>query len=406
MNRINKFYLKNFLFNDFPYNNFPFNKLSQGLLTQRKKQSHKHIKSVILRTVAAMGVLFLASNFVSAAGLETVKSEQVTSTSGKSSLVEGKISFADYIVNIKKEALEKGYSQALLDSSFAQVKFYKRAVKADRNQPEKVETLDTYLPKRVTEWKIKRAREMYKKHRDLLIDIGEKYSVQPRFIVALWGLETNFGRIMGNYNIISALSTLAYEGRREDFFKKQLWAALTILEQGHITIESMKGSWAGAMGQNQFMPISFTSYAVDGDGDGKIDIWANQSDIFSSMANYLKKEGWNDELTWGRQVKLPKGFDTSLAIPKNTGSRKKWLKAWSKTEKSLEQWQALGIRRSDGTNLPRVDIKAALVFPDDENGRVYLAYNNYKTLMHWNLSYYFVSSVGLLSDRIKFPPVQ
>ena len=317
-----------------------------------------------------------------------------------------KPSFSEYIVQLKEEAIAKGFEEELLETSFAKVKFHQRAVKADRSQPENVETLDTYLPKRVPKWKVKRAREMYKKHKDLLIQVSEKYSVQPRFIVALWGLETNFGKIMGNYNVISALSTLAYEGRRETFFKKQLWAALTILEEGHIKIENMKGSWAGAMGQNQFMPTSFVAYAVDGDGDGKKDIWTNQADVFSSMANYLKQEGWNDELTWGRYVKIPENFDYSLAIPKNTGSRSKWLKAWAKTEKSLLQWQELGIRRSDGTNLPNVDVTAALVFPDDHNGRAYLAYDNYKSLMHWNLSYYFVSSVGHLSDRIKFPPIK
>ncbi len=314
--------------------------------------------------------------------------------------------FADYIVELKAEALAKGFSQALIDESFAGVKFHKRAVKADRSQPENIETLDTYLPKRVPKRKVTKARELYKKHQVLLSEIGAKYQVQPRFIVALWGLETNFGRFTGGYNVISALSTLAYEGRREVFFKKQLMAALTILDEGHIEIENMKGSWAGAMGQNQFMPTSFLSYAVDGDGDGKKDIWHNQADVFSSMANYLQKEGWSDELTWGRQVKLPKGFDYSLAIPKNTGNRKNWLKAWSATERTLAQWQKLGVRRADGTNLPNVDIKAALVFPDDENGRVYLAYDNYKSLMHWNLSYYFVSSVGHLSDRIKFPPIK
>jgi len=314
--------------------------------------------------------------------------------------------FADYVVELKAEAVTQGFSQALIDESFAQVKFHKRAVKADRSQPENVETLDTYLPKRVPKWKVDKARALYKKHQVLLTEIGDKYQVQPRFIVALWGLETNFGSFTGGYNVISALSTLAYEGRREVFFKKQLMAALTILDEGHIKIEDMKGSWAGAMGQNQFMPTSFLSYAVDGDGDGKKDIWQNQADVFSSMANYLQKEGWSDELTWGRQVKLPENFDYTLAIPKNTGSRKNWLKAWSKTERTLAQWQALGIRRADGTNLPNVDIKAALVFPDDENGRVYLAYDNYKSLMHWNLSYYFVSSVGHLSDRIKFPPIK
>ncbi len=314
--------------------------------------------------------------------------------------------FAEYIIKLKAEALAQGFSQALIDESFAEVKFHKRAVKADRSQPENIETLDTYLPKRVPKWKVDKARALYKEHQALLNQIGEKYQVQPRFIVALWGLETNFGKFTGGYNVISALATLAYEGRREVFFKKQLMAALTILDEGHISNENMKGSWAGAMGQNQFMPTSFLSYAVDGDGDGKKDIWQNQVDIFSSMANYLQKEGWNDELTWGRQVKLPKNFDYTLAIPKNTGSRKNWLKAWSKTERTLAQWQALGVRRSDGTNLPNVDIKAALVFPDDENGRAYLAYDNYKSLMHWNLSYYFVSSVGHLSDRIKFPPIQ
>ncbi len=313
--------------------------------------------------------------------------------------------FSQYVTDLKEEAIAQGFSKDLVEASFTKVKFHKRAVQADRKQPEKVETLDTYLPKRVPSWKVKKARVLYKKHQTILTDIGNQYNVQPRFIVALWGLETNFGKFTGSYNVVSALSTLAYEGRRETFFKKQLWAALTILAQGHIGIEDMKGSWAGAMGQNQFMPTSFLAYAVDGDGDGKKDIWQNQVDIFASMANYLQKEGWDDELTWGRQVKLPHNFDISLAIPKNTGSRKNWLKAWSNTEKTLAQWQALGIRRADGTNLPNVDIKAALVFPDDEKGRAYLAYDNYKSLMHWNLSYYFVSSVGHLSDRIKFPPI-
>ncbi|MBU2924000.1 lytic murein transglycosylase [Colwellia sp. 1_MG-2023] len=316
------------------------------------------------------------------------------------------VGFKEYVIELKEAALAQGFSQSLIDESFTNVKFHKRAVAADRKQPEKVETLDTYLPKRIPAWKVDKARALFKEHEEILTKIGQDYAVQPRFIVALWGLETNFGKFTGGYNVISALSTLAYEGRREAFFKKQLWAALTILKEGHIKIDDMKGSWAGAMGQNQFMPTSFLGYAVDGDGDGKKDIWKNQVDIFASMANYLQKEGWNNELTWGRQVKLPENFDTSLAIPQNTGSRKNWLKAWAKTEKKLAEWQALGIRRTDGTSLPNVDITAALVFPDGINGRAYLAYDNYKSLMHWNLSYYFVSSVGHLSDQIKYPPIQ
>ncbi|GLX80845.1 murein transglycosylase [Thalassotalea eurytherma] len=319
---------------------------------------------------------------------------------------EKKPSFEQYIAQIKQEAVSKGYSEQFIDNAFANVTFHQRAVKADRNQPERVETLDTYLPKRVPDWKVQRARKLFKENQELLVKVGDEYGVQPRFIVALWGLETNFGRIMGNYNVVSALSTLAYEGRREAFFKKQLFAALQILDEGHIKVENMKGSWAGAMGQNQFMPTSFLAYAVDGDGDGKKDIWGNKADVFASMANYLKTEGWNDDLTWGRQVQLPEDFDISHAIPKNTGSRKNWLKAWDGHEKTMAQWQALGVRRADGRDLPKVDITAAMVFPDDQNGRVYLAYDNYKSLMHWNLSYYFVSSVGVLSDRIKYPAIK
>ncbi len=349
----------------------------------------------ILFKIKKHSVLFTCSLLLSIISSAQAKTKELTEAG-----------FHQYVVTLKTEALKKGYETEFIEHTFSKVKFHKRAVKADRSQPEKVETLDTYLPKRVPDWKVKKARAMYKEHLPLLTEIGKKYKVQPRFLVSLWGLETNFGKIMGNYNVISALTTLSYEGRREAFFKKQLWAALNIIQQGHISVENMKGSWAGAMGQNQFMPTSFVAYAVDGDGDGKKDIWGNAADVFSSMANYLKKEGWNDELTWGRQVKLPQGFDLSLAIPRNTGSRKNWLQAWAKTEKTLAQWQELGIRRADGTNLPKVNIKAALVFPDDENGRVYLAYNNYKSLMHWNLSYYFVSSVGHLSDRIKFPPIQ
>jgi membrane-bound lytic murein transglycosylase B len=314
--------------------------------------------------------------------------------------------FNEYVVTLKQQALVEGFSQDFIDESFANVAFHQRAVAADRSQPETKETLDTYLPKRIPKWKVDKARILYKKHQGLLKEIERDYQVQPRFIIALWGLETNFGSFTGNYNVISALATLAYEGRREAFFTKQLMAALTILQEGHIDVNNMKGSWAGAMGQNQFMPTSFLAYAVDGNGDGKKDIWQSDADIFASMANYLQKEGWDPELTWGRQVKLPAGFDYNLAIPKNTGGRKNWLKAWSDKEKNMSQWQALGITRMDGSSLPNVDIKAALIIPDNKNGRVYLAYNNYKSLMHWNLSYYFVSSVGHLSDNIKFPPIQ
>ncbi|MCG9760540.1 MULTISPECIES: lytic murein transglycosylase [Pseudoalteromonas] len=313
--------------------------------------------------------------------------------------------FDEYLNNLKQEAIEKGYSQKLVEDAFATAVFKEKVIKADKTQPEIVETLETYLPKRVPEWKVKQARKLYKEHQESLEKIAKEYGVQARFIVALWGLESNFGRIQGGYPVISALVTLAFDGRREALYKRQLWAALDILRDGHIGLDDFKGSWAGAMGQTQFMPTSFTSYAVDYNKDGRKDIWTTQEDAFASIANYLKSVGWNDDLTWGRQVQLPEGFDTSYILRRGTKSHKEWLSEWRKSERSLQEWQALGLRRMDGTDLPQVNITAALVMPDDANGRMYLAYDNYKALMNWNRSYYFASSVGYLSDRIGYPKI-
>ncbi|WP_442792815.1 lytic murein transglycosylase [Pseudoalteromonas sp. T1lg24] len=318
---------------------------------------------------------------------------------------EEQAKFNQYVADLKVEAIEKGFSQKIVDNAFATVKFKKKVIKADKNQPEVKETLETYLPKRVPKWKIDRARKLYKENQTELEKIAAKYGVQARFIVALWGLESNFGKIQGSHPVISSVVTLAYDGRREALYKRQLWAALTILEEGHIDLDHFKGSWAGAMGQTQFMPTSFNAYAVDYDGDGKKDIWQNKLDAFASIANYLKKAGWNDSLTWGRQVLLPEGFNSEHILQRGTRTRKQWLENWNKSERGLADWQALGLRRTDGTDLPNVGITAALVMPDDENGRMYLAYDNYKALMHWNRSYYFATSVGYLSDRIGYPKI-
>ena len=313
--------------------------------------------------------------------------------------------FNQYVVELKAQALERGYDQALIDQAFSTVKFKKKVLKADKNQPEVKETLETYLPKRVPKWKVDRARKLYAENKADLEKIAKEFGVQARFIVALWGLESNFGKIQGSFPVISSLVTLAFDGRRETMYKNQLWAALDILEQGHIDIENFKGSWAGAMGQTQFMPTSFMAYAVDYDKDGKKDIWQNRLDAFASIANYLKQAGWNDSLTWGRQVQLPDSFDSQYVLKRGTRSRKEWLTEWKVSERDLSQWQALGLRRADGTDLPNVSITAALVMPDDINGRMYLAYDNYKALMHWNRSYYFATSVGFLSDQIGYPKI-
>jgi membrane-bound lytic murein transglycosylase B len=302
-----------------------------------------------------------------------------------------KIPFDEYVSALKVEAIDLGIDATIVNNAFENVEFLQRSVKSDKEQPEFKLTLDTYIPRAVPDWKIKQAREAYKKHYHLLHKIGKEYGVQPRFIVALWGIETNFGRLTGRHYIISSLTTMAYEGRRETLFKKQLFAALTILDEGHIEQDKFIGSWAGAMGQVQFMPTSYLNYAVDYDGDGKKDIWNNYADVFASAANYLKTEGWDNSETWGRQVLIPKDFNVELA-----GIKKK---------KTLQKWQDLGIRRFDGSALPKVNMNASVVIPDDASGRVYLAYNNYQVLMHWNRSYYFATAVSYLSERIKYPRI-
>ncbi|MDO6568689.1 lytic murein transglycosylase [Alteromonas sp. 1_MG-2023] len=295
--------------------------------------------------------------------------------------------FADYVVQLKAEAQQKGFTEALLNDAFSDISFRPTVIKSDKNQPEKKITLDSYLASRVPDWKVQQAVEMYNKHRPLLEEIGQKFKVQPRFIIALWGNESNFGRIQGNYSVLSALASLAYEGRREKLFKDNLFAALTILDEGHTSVDALKGSWAGAMGQSQFMPISFLNYAVDYDGDGRKDIWQTEADVFASIANYLSSEGWDNNGTWGRQVSLTQPI-TEFGLSKSL-------------YKPLAYWQQAGVRRFDGSDLPTADIQASLIMPDGSEGRVYLVYNNFHTLMKWNRSSYFGVSVGYLSERIK-----
>ncbi|MGJ8678948.1 lytic murein transglycosylase [Paraglaciecola sp.] len=306
-----------------------------------------------------------------------------------SSSALAKVSFNDYVHNLKEEALAKGYSQAFLENTFASVKLRKKVVKADKNQPETKMTLDKYLATRVPDWKVSKAVKLLEENRQILEQVEETYGVQKRFIVALWGNESNFGSIQGKHPVISSLVSLAYDGRREKLFKKQLFAALDILQQGHIEQDKFLGSWAGAMGQSQFMPTSFLNYAVDFDGDGKKDIWNNKADVFASIANFLKSEGWSDQLTWGRQVKIPTDFNLKLASIKRNAIR------------PIDDWHQLGITRYSGEALPKVDLNASLIAPDGAKGRIYLVYENFHTLMKWNRSSYFGVSVSYLSDRIK-----
>ena len=220
----------------------------------------------------------------------------------------------------------------------------------------------------------------------LLKEVSTQFGVQPRFIVSLWGIETNYGKNTGGFSVLSALVTLAYDGRRSKYFRKELIYALKIIDEGHITPKNMKGSWAGAMGQSQFMPSSFMRFAYDFNGDGAKDIWNDKGDVFASAANYLSGVGWKSDITWGREVSLPQNFDFKLAN--------------IKIIKKMSVWRALGVTRADGSKLPLREINASIILPGKTGGPSYLIYDNYRALLRWNRSYYFATAVGILSDKI------
>ena len=302
-------------------------------------------------------------------------------------------SFDDWIAHIKQLAKEKGISDETLSVSFENIERIERVIELDRKQPEFTLTLDEYLNNTVTKGRMNKGKNFYDEHNDLLKTISNEFKVQPRFILALWGIETSFGKFTGSFNVIRSLSTLSHDLRRRDFFTDELINALTIVDQGHINSDKMMGSWAGAMGQNQFMPSSFLSYATDFNNDNKKDIWNTQSDVFASTANYLSSSGWNNEQTWGREVKVIKEIDPEFI----TTSAKS-----IDVNKKIPEWINLGVVNLDGTKLPEVNIDAYLVYPEGDDGRKFLVYENFKTIMKWNRSLFFGISVGKLSDMIEY----
>ncbi len=294
--------------------------------------------------------------------------------------------FGLWVQEFKTEAGEKGIDEQLLNLAFHRLEPNNRIIELDRKQPEGTKTFTQYLRDVLPQSRIDKGRALYRQHKPLLDKIAGEYGVQPRFIVALWGIETNYGGYTGNFSIIEALATLAYDGRRSEFFRSELLKALQIVQDGHISLDDMTGSWAGAMGQCQFMPSSFLNFAVDYNGDGRKDIWNDLEDTFASIANYLSQSGWNDELTWGRPVQLPEKFNYALADGKS----------WEQ----LSSWQAIGVRRIDGSDLPDVPVEAALTLPGEKDETAYLIYRNYDVILKWNRSRYFATAVGTLSNKI------
>ncbi|MBL4615555.1 MAG: lytic murein transglycosylase [Magnetovibrio sp.] len=296
-------------------------------------------------------------------------------------------SFNAWLGDLRADARSKGISAATLEAALTGLEPIPRVIELDRRQPEFTWTFRKYQEKLVNDQRIKTAKKKLAANAKLLNEIGKKYGIHPRFLVAFWGLETDFGRLAeGYFPTIAALATLAHDGRRSKFFRAQLLAALKIIDQGHISVERMKGSWAGAMGHFQFIPTTFDAYATDYDGDGKIDIWGNQADAYASAANFLTKSGWKDDEIWGREVVLPDGFDFNLAH--------------MKVKKTLAQWQAMGVRKVGGVKLPRVDMQASIVAPAGAQGPAFLIYGNFRTIMVWNRSIFYALAVGQLADRM------
>lgn len=304
--------------------------------------------------------------------------------------------FEEFLAGVRAEALKRGISEATLDRALSGLQPEAVVVARDRAQPELVQSLDEYVERRLSARTIANAREMAARHAKLLRQVDEKYGVPPPLMIAIWGLESNFGTFTGSYPTISALATLAYDGRRA-LFRSELFAALAIIEQKKIEPAVLKGSWAGAMGQPQFMPSSFLKHAVDFDEDKEIDIWTSTADVFGSMANYLQAAGWRDGERWGREVRISR---TVMAkIDRSVGMRSGGCRAVREltTARSLGTWRQLGVTLTSGQALPKADMSASLV---RGNKRHFLVYRNYEAILSYNCSNSYAVSVGMLSDRI------
>ncbi len=298
---------------------------------------------------------------------------------------EGQPPFDEWLKTLQAEAVGRGFDAATVDRALAGVQPIDRVIELDRKQPEFTLTFGGYMSRVISEARIQRGRALLKEHAALLTEVTAKHKVQPRFLVAFWGLETNFGDYFGAFPVAGALATLAHDGRRSAFFREQLLASLDLMSRGDIPTDVM-GSWAGAMGNFQFIPTTYRDFAIDYDGDNKRDLWNNLHDSFASAANYLSRSGWDMERTWGREVRLPDDFDVSL-----TGLKQR---------RDLAEWQRLGVRRADGRDLPKVDIEGAVLLPAGLRGPAFMIYGNFDAILRWNRSIFYAIAVGHLADRL------
>jgi membrane-bound lytic murein transglycosylase B len=300
-------------------------------------------------------------------------------------VAQAKQPWSDWVGEIKSEAIAKGIRAETVDSVFSRISQPSpRVLKLDRTQPERRITFLKYRNTRAGAYRIKMGQRMYKKYKPVLDEISQKYGVSPCFILSFWGLETSYGNFMGKFPVIQSLSTLAYDSRRSEFFRKQLFFALQMIDEGHVSYDDLKGEWAGASGHPQFLPSSWYNYAVDHDDDGKRDIWKTKEDAFASIANYLIGHNWKTGEPWAITVMLPKGFDRALID--------------DKTKLTVAEWKGMGLRLTRDEYWPNSDLKARVVFPD--GGPAMLAFNNFDTIMKWNRSTYYAGTVGYMAEKI------
>jgi membrane-bound lytic murein transglycosylase B len=294
--------------------------------------------------------------------------------------------FNGFLAGLRRDALASGIRPATVDLAFRYIQFLPRVIELDQRQPDHVLTFAEFITKVVNPQRIEDARRNLAENSGLLQRVSQRFGVQPRFIVALWAVESDFGKTQGSYSVPAALATLAYEGRRGPMFRGELISSLKILDQGHIRPDNMLGSWAGAMGQCQFMPSTFLSYAVDFDGDGRRDIWNNRADVLGSIANYLARLGWRGNESWGHEVAVPGNLDTRVA---GLDSRR-----------PLAEWMRMGVRSVGAPLTGREAAEASLLLPDGLGGRALLVFDNFRATMKWNKSVKFAASVGMIADGI------
>jgi membrane-bound lytic murein transglycosylase B len=294
--------------------------------------------------------------------------------------------FSSCLAALGERARSEGVDSAVVSAVLKDTRRLERVIELDRSQPEFTKTFADYYSRRVTTERVEQGRDLYARHRDLLNRVQREYGVPAHYLLAFWGLETNYGSYFGKISTTDALATLACDTRRPSFFSDEFISALAIIDAGDIEPKRMRGSWAGAIGHVQFLPSVFQQYAIDGDGDGRRDLWGSIPDAMASAANFLRGIGWQRELRWGREIRLPQNFDYSLA--------------GRDLKRPLTEWVSLGVTDAYGGTLPSLDITAAVLVPAGHRGPVFLVYDNFEVIMRWNRSEYYAIAVGRLADRI------